>query len=111
MSIDEKSQHAAFYGDIGADCTDLNTIVNWIDNCEGRNAALKKYIYALRDVSRAHSLSLQGEATDGEVDAAEARATVAFNKLITCQHRLDDASGQGYTVGEHFGHHLRGRRQ
>ena len=44
-------------GGIRRDVTSLDAIVNNIDTCEGRNAALKAYVYALRDLQVAHNES------------------------------------------------------
>ena len=40
-----------------ADVTDLNQIIANIDDCNGRNDALRAYIYALRDLARAVGLN------------------------------------------------------
>jgi hypothetical protein len=41
-------------GTIRGDMTDLNKILDSIDEAEGRNDAPRAYIYALRDLQRAH---------------------------------------------------------
>jgi hypothetical protein len=72
------------------DVTDLNKILSRIDGVEGRNDALRAYIYALRDLQRAHdSYSFGGEdGEDAAIDRAQAAVDETFDSLIAAQHRL-----------------------
>ena len=78
-------------GTLLADVTDLNAIVDHIDPCNGRNAALRAYIYALRDLQRAHvAHSVYGEATEAELYRANTNVVEAFQRLIDAQFSLSD---------------------
>jgi hypothetical protein len=70
-----------------ADVTDLNQIVANIDEAEGRNDALRAYVYALRDLQRAHDRSSYEE-VDAEIDAAQAAVAAAFRRLIVAEFSL-----------------------
>ena len=41
-------------GGIRHDVTDLGKIIDNVDECNGRNDCLRAYVYALRDLQRAH---------------------------------------------------------
>jgi hypothetical protein len=78
-------------GTILADVTDLTAIVDHIDTTEGRNDALRAYIYALRDLQRAHvAYSVYGEATEAELYRANTNVVEAFERLIDAQFSLSD---------------------
>jgi hypothetical protein len=80
-------------GYIRGDVTDLNKILDCIDTCEGRNDALRAYIYTLRDLQRAHEqYAGDGSATRDDVDKAQAAVERAFKHLIVCQFALNEAS-------------------
>jgi hypothetical protein len=68
--------------------TDLSRIVDNIDSAEGRNDALRAYIYALRDLQHAHDVSIYEE-NDAEIDAAQALVTKTFDQLIVAQLALN----------------------
>src|SRR5262245_8027235 len=67
--------------------TDLSTIIGNIDCAEGRNDALRAFIYALRDLQHAHDLSAYEE-NDAMIDAARAVVAKTFDQLIVAQLRL-----------------------
>lgn len=72
------------------DITDLNLILANIDTVCGRNAALRVYIYALRDLQRAHErCATDGSATDDDIDKAQATVERAFERLIVCQFAIN----------------------
>jgi hypothetical protein len=78
---------------IRADLTDLNKILSRIDDCEGRNDALRAYICALRDLQRAND-RFAGPGCDGaEVDQAQAKVAREFDRLIVAEFRLNRADG------------------
>ena len=68
--------------------TDLQKIVDNIDDTEGRNDALRAYIYALRDLQNAHTLGAYEE-NDAELYAAHRRVVETFDELIAAQSRLN----------------------
>lgn len=74
-------------GSIRGDVTDLNKILDNIDQAEGRNDAIRVYIYALRDLQRAHNRF----AFDGNDNTDEAQAAVAaaFDRLIEAEFSLN----------------------
>jgi hypothetical protein len=72
VSINNNPSACEDGGCIRRDVTSLDAIVNNIDTCEGRNAALKAYVYALRDLQVAHNDSAHGDASLDDIDKAEA---------------------------------------
>jgi hypothetical protein len=79
-------------GTIRSDVTDLNQIVANIDSCNGRNDALRAYVYALRDLQRAHDRFAYGDVDDArEIDAAQAAVAAAFDRLILAEFTLNRA--------------------
>src|SRR6266550_731538 len=82
-------------GSIRGDVTDLNKILDFIDQAEGRNDAVRAYIYALRDLQRAIDLSgiayEDGRPKTNLADIAAARAAVAeaFDRLILAEFSLN----------------------
>jgi hypothetical protein len=76
-------------GVLRPDVTDLNKIIDGIDQANGRNDALRSYIYALRDLQHAHdSYAITGAAGDGDIDCAEDAVKDAFDHLTVCQLSL-----------------------
>jgi hypothetical protein len=72
--------------------TDLNKILDYIDDDHGRNDALRAYIYALRDRQRAIDLcSIDGARDPAEVihEAHEA-VNDAFRRLIVAEYLIED---------------------
>ena len=60
-------------GAIYPDVTSLDLILKHIDKCNGRNDALRAYIYALRDLQWAHNeFAAYGTVEVAVVDQAEA---------------------------------------
>jgi hypothetical protein len=81
-------------GSIRGGLTDLNKILNTIDSAHGRNDALRAYIYALRDLQRAHDQSVFAgygtpEQKDERIDQAQAAAAKAFDRLIVAEFSLN----------------------
>jgi hypothetical protein len=79
---------------IRPDVTDLNAIVANIDEAEGRNDALRAYIYALRDLQVAYNESSYAdggsrEDKDKAIDKAQAAVNKAFDWLIFCEFSLN----------------------
>jgi hypothetical protein len=68
--------------------TDLSKIVDNIDAAEGRNNALRAYIYALRDLQHAHEVGIYEE-NDAAIDGAQALVIKKFNELIVAQLTLN----------------------
>ena len=75
-------------GSIRGDVTDVNQILNNIDTAEGRNDALRAYIYALRDLQRAHN-HFATEGQDTGIDQAESTVAKAFDRLIVAEFSLN----------------------
>jgi hypothetical protein len=101
ISINDAPSIRDRYSIMRKDVTDLTKIVDGIDTAEGRNDALRAYIYALRDLQHEHD-TFSYENNYAAIDAAQARVIVAFNRLIEAQHRLDDELIQP-TLRKHFG--------
>jgi hypothetical protein len=76
--------------EIRVDETDLNRILDKIDGAEGRNDALRDYIYALRDLQWAHNWSATagGHSADTEIYGAQRAVNDAFDRLIRAQRTL-----------------------
>ena len=76
--------------EIRVDETDLNRILDKIDSAEGRNDALRDYIYALRDLQWAHNwFATTGEGSaDTEIYGAQRAVNDAFDRLIRAQRTL-----------------------
>jgi hypothetical protein len=80
-------------GVIRRDVTDLNRILDRIDPVEGRNDCIREYIYALRDLQRAHELSgfcdlSPQEKREADIDKAQIAVDLAFTDLMIAQERL-----------------------
>jgi hypothetical protein len=73
---------------IGTEITDLSKIVDNIDEAGGRNEALRRYIYALRDLQHAHDVGVYEE-NDAAIDAAHALVAKAFDRLIVAEFSLN----------------------
>jgi hypothetical protein len=74
-------------GSIRGDVTDLNRILDSIDQ-EGRNDAVRAYIYALRDLQRAHDRhAFFGDNT--AIDPAQTAVAAAFDRLILAEFSLN----------------------
>jgi hypothetical protein len=89
VSISE-APSACDYSGIRADCTDLNKIVDNIDDVSGRNKSLREYIYALRDLQHAINRSMfAGEhgvgGSDEDICNAEDAVRLAFDRLAIAQ--------------------------
>jgi hypothetical protein len=85
-------------GNIRRDITDLNRILNRIDDADGRNDCLREYILALRDLQRAHELSMfedlsPQEEREADIDKAQVAVDLAFDDLIAAQSRLSADNG------------------
>jgi len=75
-------------GSIRDNVTDLNKILDSIDACNGRNDALRAYVYALRDLQRANDqFAFDG---DGDaIDQAQIAVANAFDRLIVAEFSLN----------------------
>ena len=94
VSINESPTHEDADGCIRADLRDIGKIIDRIDTAEGRNDALKAYIYALRDLQRAHDRfsGMTGEDCDvAEVYQAQAKVAREFDRLIVAEFKLNRA--------------------
>lgn len=92
MKINESSTLEDADGCIRAELTDIGKIIDRIDKSEGRNDALKAYIYALRDLQRANDRFAIVAGTDcgaAEVDHAQAKVAREFDRLIAAEFRLN----------------------
>jgi hypothetical protein len=79
-------------GGIRPDVTSLDTILNHIDHCNGRNDAVRAYIYALRDLQVAHDEGPYAEEdTDAAIDRAHAAVNKAFDDLIVAEFSINRA--------------------
>jgi hypothetical protein len=87
-NFDNDSEVCDEYHFIKRTLTDLQKIVDNIDDTEGRNDALRAYIYALRDLQNAHTLNAYEENNAG-IDAAHRRVVETFDELIAAQSRLN----------------------
>ena len=76
--------------EIRVDETDLNRILDKIDSTEGRNDALRDYIYTLRDLQWAHNwyATTGGDSADTEIYGAQRALNDAFDRLIRAQRNL-----------------------
>ena len=84
-------------GSIRGDVTDLNKILDNIDQAFGRNDALRNYIYALRDLQRANDqfgFAAYGTAEQKHerIDQARAAVVAAFDRLIVLEFSLNRPS-------------------
>jgi hypothetical protein len=77
------------YGGIRGDVTDIGKIIDNIDQAEGRNDALRAYIYALRDLQRAHDRYAIAEGDLAAIDHAQAEVAKAFDRLIVAEFLLN----------------------
>jgi hypothetical protein len=68
--------------------TDLSKIVDNIDTAGGRNDALRRYIYALRDLQHAHDVEAYEE-NDAAIRAAQALVAKTFDRLIVAEFSLN----------------------
>jgi hypothetical protein len=84
-------------GDIRGDVTSLDHILNHIDHCNGRNDALRAYIYALRDLQYAHNESMYVDSgvTDADIDRAQAAVAECFDRLIVAEFSLNRGHDDG----------------
>jgi len=73
---------------IRSQLSDLGKIVDNIDEAEGRNDALRAYIYALRDLQRANEMYACYGESDATLDSAHARVRETFDRLIVAQSQL-----------------------
>jgi hypothetical protein len=73
-----------------------------VDEANGRNDALRAYIYALRDLQRAHDRSgiayEDGRAKANSADIAAAKAAVAkaFDRLIVAEFSLNRSAPEDW---------------
>lgn len=72
-----------------ADVTDIGKILDRIDECNGRNDALRTYILALRDLQRANDRYAIGTGDDTAIDHAQAKVGKAFDALIVAEVSLN----------------------
>ena len=91
VSINESPAHEDDDGCIRAELTDIGKIIDRIDDVEGRNDALKAYIYALRDLQRANDRYASVGCDGAEVDQAQAKVAREFDRLIAAEFRLNRA--------------------
>jgi len=90
VSINNNPSACEDGGCIRRDVTSLDAIVNNIDTYEGRNAALKAYVYALRDLQVAHNDFVNyGDASRDDIDKAKAAVAKAFDRLVFCEYSLN----------------------
>lgn len=78
-------------GAIRPDVTDLNNILANTDHAEGRNDAIRAYIFALRDLQYAHNQAAcyaDSGFGDREIDQARRAVRIAFDRLTYCELRL-----------------------
>ena len=76
-------------GTIRGDVTDIGRIIDNIDHGCGRNAALRAYIYALRDLQRAHDKSAIEAGCNSEIGNAQAAVNEAFDRLIVAEFSVN----------------------
>jgi hypothetical protein len=75
-------------GSIRGDATDLNKILDNVDQAEDRNDAPRAYIYALRDLQRAHDrYAIFGEFA--AIDPARTAVAKAFDRLVVAEFSLN----------------------
>jgi hypothetical protein len=91
VSINESPTHEDGDGCIRAELTDIGKIIDRIDDDEGRNDALKAYIYALRDLQRANDRCAGVGCDDAEIDQAQAKVAREFDRLIAAEFMLNRA--------------------
>jgi hypothetical protein len=90
ISINESPTLEDDDGAIRADLKDIGKIISRIDSCEGRNDALIAYVYALRDLQRAHDLNCVCSADcSPEIEKAQAKVEREFDRLIIAQFTLN----------------------
>jgi hypothetical protein len=83
-----------------ADVTDLNQIIANIDDCNGRNDALRAYIYALRDLARVVGLTQYPDGpTRADLNAAQATVTQTFHRLIFTELSLWPDVDRFFNIG------------
>jgi hypothetical protein len=87
VSIND-AQAVCDYSGIRGEVTDLNRILNNIDEAEGRNDRLREYIYALRDLQRAYNISAF-ENNDADIHKARRAVREAFDRLILAEFTLN----------------------
>ena len=77
-------------GGVRPDVTDLNNILDNVDHAEGRNDAIRAYIFALRDLQYAHNQSSYADSGFGDAEINQAQLVVreAFDRLTYCELRL-----------------------
>jgi hypothetical protein len=76
-------------GAIRPDVISLDAILNHVDDeGSGRNAALRTYVYALRDLQVAHSEWDYTQSLEA-IDEGQAKVAKAFDKLIAAEFRLN----------------------
>jgi hypothetical protein len=80
-------------GNIRGDVTDIGKILDNVDQAEGRNDALRAYIYALRDLQRANDryACFGGDGT--AIDQAQTAVCEAFDRLIVAEFLLNRERG------------------
>jgi hypothetical protein len=79
---------------IRPDVKNLDAIVANIDTAEGRNDALRAYVYALRDLQVAYDATGFADGGSPEdkkkaIDMAKAAVNKAFDRLIFCEFSLN----------------------
>ena len=72
---------------IRKDLTDLNVIVDAIDQADGRSSALRAYVYALRDLQHAIDTSAYEE-NSAAIKACRAAVSRAFDCLAVAEFAL-----------------------
>jgi hypothetical protein len=85
VSINSTPTVADDDGAIRGDVTDIGKILNNVDEANGRNDALRAYIYALRDLQRAHDRA-----------AAKAAVAKAFDRLIVAEFSLNRSAPEDW---------------
>jgi hypothetical protein len=76
------------------DVVRLDTILANIDAANGRNDALRTYVFALRDLQRANDQYAIAGGPD-RIDQAQAVVAEAFDRLIDAEFSLNRASRKG----------------
>jgi hypothetical protein len=77
-------------GDIKADETSLDLIVANIDDAGGRNDALRKYIFALRDWQCTCNRGCYEIVTDAETNSVKQALIDAFDRLTDAEITLNN---------------------
>jgi hypothetical protein len=92
VSINSTPTVADDDGAIRGDVADIGKILNNVDEANGRNDALRAYIYALRDLQRANDQFAIIGRDGAAIDQARAAVANAFDRLIAAEFSLNRSS-------------------